>query len=227
MRIFLASAALAAGISMPTTAGSQNLFADFRTGDFSNASGKNSVESIVAGTGFTVSAFAKEGEDIVSRSLYQDAVDGLGILGGENDEIDATEFLNIEFENTIGLSALIFSDLFVEDNAGPWGENVEVVLNGTQTVQANVMTGLTEGFTLPNGGTLNAANGEAALTFDDILPVNSIQVRAPMTGSNNDFSLIGFVDPPLDIPAPAPMGLALAAFGVLMWQRRLPRAAAA
>ena len=52
--------------------------------------------------------------------LYQDSIDGLGIRGGEHDEIDITEYLRIQFSTPLNLHGFGVNDLFgAPDGGGP------------------------------------------------------------------------------------------------------------
>ncbi|MFZ5608229.1 MAG: PEP-CTERM sorting domain-containing protein [Pseudomonadota bacterium] len=174
---------------------------DFRSPGFAAADGKSSFSTVVDGISFTIEA----GSDNGAAIFWWDATDGLGVRGGEEDEIDVGEFIRIVFDTTIGLSEVFFSDLF----AGETGYD-EV---GAYRIDGGLGIEFSAAGLLAN----NAANGEYVLLLDKIVPVNTLTFYVPYGAGRNDFSLLGFTDPPLpittqdqdgiDIPEPATIGL--------------------
>ena len=175
---------------------------DFRSQEFAGADQQHSYTSAVDGVAFTVSAWRDDGAGgLTAANLWWDGIDGLGIRGGEEDEIDVGEYLIIDFASLIGISHLFFSDLFADETSQgqTFSEALQVTTDfGYSSIAtADLLTG--------NWG--NAANGEAMLALDKTIPVR----RLTLTGSGvfglQDFSLLGFTDPVIDgmreIPVPA------------------------
>ncbi len=171
---------------------------DFRSSAFAGADQQHSFTSMVGGVSFTVSAWRDDGSGgLAAANLWWDGIDGLGIRGGEEDEIDVGEYLVIDFASLIGISHLFFSDLFANETSRgqTFSEALQVSTDfGYSSIAtADLITG--------NWG--DAANGEGVLALDKTIPVR----RLTLTGSGvfglQDFSLLGFTDPIVDIPEPA------------------------
>ena len=86
---------------------------DFRSDSFSSADNQHSISGEVDGVGFTVSAYRLNDVDEMEEALlWWDALDGLGIRGGgQDDEIDFDERLVITFDTVIGLSILVVKSM--------------------------------------------------------------------------------------------------------------------
>lgn len=83
---------------------------DFRSSDWSGA---NYDHSFSFG-GVTATAFSSKKKDNIAK-LYKSSSDGLGIRGGENDEIDSWEWLVIDFDSPTFVTDIWISDLFIEN----------------------------------------------------------------------------------------------------------------
>src|SRR5262245_12492057 len=108
---------LVAGIGLfIVTAASPAFAADinFRSSAFSGANGKSSFEYTASdGVKLTISAAPAP-----KAKLYQDSQDGFGVdskYGYEKDEIEALETLTISFSETVLITDVFLSDLFIED----------------------------------------------------------------------------------------------------------------
>ena len=187
---------------------------DFRSDSFSSADNQHSVSGEVEGVGFIVSAYRlNDAGEMEEALLWWDARDGLGVRGGEEDEIDGNERLIITFDTVIGLSELFFSDLFAGENT----MGIIVDEAGTAALDSGVMIDFSADELLGTDG--NKANGEHVLSLSKVEPVLSITLSAG--GLGHDFSVIGFTDPPLtstSIPVPGMstifvLGLLLLAVG--------------
>lgn len=163
-----------------------DLFIDFRLSGWGSA---NNQPTFTLG-GVTATALPSGSE------LYQDTTDGLGILGGEPDEVDLDEQLQISFANPpapIYLTGVWLTDLFQPDDGGGLGESGEVVFSGTG-----------ESFTFAGHHPENVDNGEFYLSFgksllvtiNDFFTFNTIESEI-----NNDFSVAGFTGSEVPVPA--------------------------
>lgn len=172
---------------------------DFRDQRFAAANRQTSFSTVMDGIAFTITAETASGGN---ATLWWDRKDGLGIRQNyEKDEIEGTERLRLSFANTIGISEIYISDLFVERGYSETG-SYQIDNSPAVTFDALSLLG-TDG---------NKRNGEHLITIDPVLPANEILFFAPgrINGQNHEFSLLGFTDPPLANPEPA----ALAIFGV-------------
>lgn len=160
---------------------------DFRSGAFASANNQssfrytNTINDI--DYDFTVRAQGGAGR------LWWDNNDGLGIRGGEHDEISAGQTLRIDFHNQAPLSQLFFSDLFAGESAGGrrYNERGMVTLNGSD--RRSFTAGLAE----HRWG--DAANGEAILELLDIPKVDYLELTVGDDQSWHEFSLLGLTDP--------------------------------
>lgn len=115
--------------------------------------------------------------------LYQDSVDGLGVLGHqEPDEIDQEEFLTITFDFDVLLNSISISDLFnVAGDGTPGGELgfLSLWLDGAELLGSplNLLGSLSE-----------PTNGEQTIMVGD-LKVDSIKFYT--AAANDDFSVAG------------------------------------
>ena len=194
---------------------------DFRSGSFSSGNNQHSVSGEVDGVGFTVSAYRlNDVGEMEEALLWWDALDGLGIRGGEEDEIDGDERLVITFDTVVGLSDLFFSDLFSGEST------MGTILDeaGTAVLDSSVTIDFSADQLLGTDG--DKANGEHALSLSKVEPVLSITLSA--SGLGHEFSLVGFTDPPLtttSIPVPGMstifmLGLLLLAVGAAFGRPR-------
>ncbi|MFZ5572391.1 MAG: PEP-CTERM sorting domain-containing protein [Thermodesulfobacteriota bacterium] len=154
--------------------------------DFRNMSwaGANGQASYSVGP---VTAVAGPGED----TLYQDGVDGLGILGGEPDEINAGEILAIVFNTPLPLSGVWITDLF----AGPDGGNGE-------TGQVTVFnTGAGPSIFPFWGNNADQGNGEIFVDFGGNILLDGAIFEITGEQTNNEFSVAGFTVAPVPEPA--------------------------
>lgn len=103
----------------------------------------------------TLSAFRQtDTGEVAPATLYWDPIDGIGILGGgQNDEIDFDETLIVRFDRTTSISGIWLSDLFeAETNrygtkatAGSDGEVAQVEFLRSGASQAQVIVNAEEG----------------------------------------------------------------------------------
>lgn len=199
---FLVAGAGAAFAAMTAQAAPLDPQVDFRDALFSAANRQSSFSATIDGISFTVSAFrdsANGGQE--AAELWWDEIDGLGVWGIEDDEIDAGQYIVIDFAQTIGLSHLFFADLFDNET---WNG-----LTYSETVRFFTDFGLDLTLTAADlaGSGGDAANGEAVAALDKIQPVNRLTITVPkgLAGRQN-FAVLGFTDPPLAataIPVPA------------------------
>jgi len=195
---------------------------DFRSGDFSGADGQHSFgfnfdDPAGMPVNATISAFRDGDGEEAAANLWWDSMDGFGVRGQENDEVDSTEFIRLEFSKTIGLSHIFFADLFSGETHGgrTYNEAGAYQTDGGLIVEfdANQLAGT---FGTPG-------NGEAALILDKTIPVNSLTLRGAGELGYDDFAVLGFTDPVHDVPEPgilALFGTGLIGLGVVGWRRR-------
>jgi len=196
--LFMCNAALATIIP-------PNLAVDFRTAPWSGAYGNTSwtVGSVTA----TASYPDK------TATLYQDSIDGMGILtpGYERDEIDTQELLTVTFGSSAQFTGVWITDLFKRTDGGV-GERGEVCINsGASCFQFD-------------GNYSDQGNGEQFVAFAggaSIAVADAVfRVRNDIDGvnpNNNEFSVAGFV------PEPGPLallGISLVALGVSSMRRK-------
>jgi len=191
---------------------------DFRDSLFADAFGKNNFSAEIDGIGFTVRAWRETSDGVREEAaLWWDEADGLGILGTEDDELDAGEILEIDFDGTIGLSHLFVADLFDQEK---WNGLVY-----SESGRLFTDSGFELLFSASElaGSWGDVLNGEAVLTLEKTIPVSQLFLTVPSSavGSQN-FAVLGFIDPPLPrVPAPAGAGLMLAGLVMLGLVRRL------
>jgi len=160
---------------------------DFRSSDFSQYDRQSSFHfaETVNNIDYDFTVSAQGG----NSSLWWDAQDGLGIRGGEHDEISAGQTLRIDFNNPAPLSRLFFSDLFANETTGgsTYDERGSVRLNG-QDVRS-----FTAGLDEHLWG--DAGNGEAILELLDIPVVDTLELYVDGGQWLHEFSLLGLTDP--------------------------------
>lgn len=176
---------------------------DFRDAAWAPASGLHSyaVGSVTA-TALPSTPFP--------RLLYQDGIDGLGILGGEMDEIDLMELLRVDIVGGKLLTGAWITDLFGTPDGG-CGEFGRLVINDTQMFSFD-------------GNFSDQANGEFFVSFGGEITVTKAvffvdNLRPGCDPANNDFSVAGFTTHPSDTPdtptVPEPTTLLLLGGGLL------------
>lgn len=146
--------------------------------------------------------------------LYQDSTDGLGIRGGEPDEIDRLESLEILFNTPYVLRDVAITDLFASNDGNQArGEEGYVHLYGGNG-------SFLQSFTF-FGNDSDQANGEQLVDFGQSLIV-SRAVFSARNLSNNEFSVAGFAKA-APVPEPATMllfGVGLAGLAGLARRRK-------
>jgi hypothetical protein len=180
-----------------------NWAVDFRTAAWSSADGQ-ATHTV---SGITASALPG------GKVLYQDSNDGLGIKGGENDEVDRAEQLEVSFGSGLMVTGVWITDLFLSADGGLDGENGEVELNIVAAAdQTFSFTGV-----FPQG----TGNGELYVPFGTSLNVQTATFNAlPFNqGSTGDeFSVAGFTA----VPEPGTLILfALGIFGFIFRRKLL------
>lgn len=129
--------------------------------------------------------------------LYQDTTDGLGIKGGEPDEIDRLESLVIFFNTPYVLRNVAITDLFrSNDGNQALGEEGYVSLYGTDDALLQTFTFF--------GNDSDQANGEQLVDFGQSFVVSRAVFSALVDISNNEFSVAGFANA-APVPEPATM----------------------
>ena len=193
--LFLAAASSIANTASATVI-PPRLDIDFRTAAWSGANNQHTFSS------GGVTAVAQPDDS----KLWQDSVDGLGIRGGEIDEIDNREVLKIRLDTPMALLGVWITDLFLPADGGGVGESGRLML------QFSDMTSTTINFTANDAGQDNG-NGELFVNFASNKAVRGIGFQEYPDRSNNEFSVAGFVK---KVPEPgtlALLGLGLLGFG--------------
>lgn len=176
---------------------------DFRDAAWAPANG---LHSYTVG-GVTATALPSQP---MARLLYQDGIDGLGILGGEMDEIDLMELLRVDIVGGKLLTGAWITDLFGTPDGG-CGEFGRLFINDTQMFAFD-------------GNFSDQANGEYFMSFGGEINVTKAvffvdNMRPGCDPTNNDFSVAGFTARPADTPdtptVPEPATLLLLGGGLL------------
>ncbi len=128
----------------------------------------------------------------VVGNLFQDSTDGLGVLGGEDDEINVGESLTFTISGGFNMTGVWLTDLFAWYD--PSGENFRadefgyLILNGTTRFDFVAIDQYT------------GSNGNFFVDFGTSFLVNSIQFFAGNGDPRNEYSVAGFVGSPVPIP---------------------------
>jgi hypothetical protein len=180
---------------------------DFTDSVWSGAHGQNNYTVNLPLFGFDLTVSANG-----NRNLYWDAQDGIGILGGEGDEVDRQERLTISFSQSVSLLDFGLTDLF---NERGYRERGFYNLDG----------GPTQSFLANPSQNQNNSNGILVVSTGGA-QVNSFQLWAlnPVPkGQHHDFSLGNLNTAPGASATPEPASLALLASALgagLIWRRR-------
>lgn len=175
---------------------------DFRAGDWDDANTENSFTF----DGLTATAIGGDG------GLWQDSTDGLGIRGGEDDEIDGAEILkltfDIDFYDSHGaITGVWLTDLFRAPDGLNFGETGIVTIWG---VGGDVILGMFSFHQFDPTG-----NGEFYVDFGGAFDIFRMEFRgAGENGyglSGSEYSVAG-----LTTSVPEPGTLALFGVGLLM-----------
>jgi len=159
---------------------------DFRSSDWSSLGSTPYAHSYSVGI---VTATALPGDNV----LYWDSTDGLGVRGGEEDEIDNLEQLQIDFDGGKYLSGVWITDLFKADDGGADGER------GHYALDLMIGDDVTDSFT--GIYDLGTENGELYVDFGGVQSVKSVVFQAIGLGTGDEFSVAGFTAAPVPEPA--------------------------
>ena len=180
MKRFLLLVVLSFVISFTTTAGATiiptDLAIDFRTWAGADGQSSYSIGNVTA-TPFPA-----------NHTLYQDSTDGLGVKGGEVDEIDTLESLQILIDGGMNLTGVWITDLFDAPDGG----------NG-ETGSVNINNSLIFSF---DGNNSDQGNGEIWIGFGSVINITEALFTVD-NRTNNEYSVAGFTGAP--VPEPATM----------------------
>ena len=196
------TAAMVALLASSASVSATTLEVDFRTW-----TGADNQSSFTVGN---VTATASGG----AGTLYQDGTDGLGVRGGETDEVDRLEQLLIDWDGILNVTGVYITDLFPSPD-GPLGIG-EV---------GSVTLGLANGGTQQVvfwGGNSTGPNGEQYVGFGNgILATDMTFAAFPRINwdLNNEFSVAGFNA--TAVPSPTPLALiGIASLALVVVRRR-------
>ena len=194
---------LAAGVlflfagNVPATIIPDNLAIDFRSTEWGYA-----VEQPFYTVGKVTATAYKENQEL--GKLYQNNVDGLGVLSGEPDEINYPEWLGVSIQSEMLLTGVWITDLFDYDENNS-GENFGAAEYGYLVLNNDTTT--TINFCAYAGQYLGESNGELWVSFGGLMPVSSIDFYpggSEITPNfKNEYSVAGFTGEP--VPEPATM----------------------
>lgn len=209
---------------------------DFRTSDWSSANNASSfiLQDVNKNTVGEDDGYFDIWVTPNRNTLWQSWDDGFGVRGGEEDEIDGTETLKIEFfeansstlHYSVPLYGVYLTDLFDNTNDGdtPYDE--------TAKVQIELSNGLLLDYLFSSDNDLKANpnnNGEYYGAFgtasDPTYLVNSVLFQSSGNYPTNDeYSVAGFRAwpvTPIPLPAALPLyGTGLAIMGLIGWRKR-------
>ena len=173
-----------------------NLAIDFRDDVWNGAEGESSYTvGNVTATAYKNSGYGE---------LYQDNLDGLGVLSGEPDEINHPEWLGVSIQSEMLLTGVWITDLFDYDENNS-GENFGAAEYGYLVLNNDTTT--TINFCAYAGQYLGESNGELWVSFGGLMPVSSIDFYpggSEITPNfKNEYSVAGFTGEP--VPEPATM----------------------
>ena len=172
-----------------------DLYIDFRSDAWSAANYNTEITVY----GVTVSS--------APDRMWWDDRDGIGIRGGEKDEIDGQEGLNVDFGVAgMWLTGVWITDLFEANDGGADGEDGAVTL----TLLDGVLLVLEF-----NGNISDQVNGEQYVDFGGPMLVFNAWFYA-MDGDGNEFSVAGFTGTGTGVGVPEPGTLALLGSGLLL-----------
>lgn len=253
--IFFAAAVLAGGVafsgsagatvvdilydpsdSSPTPIGSRPIQIDFRTSDWNAANNASSFKllNVNKSTVGEDTGFFDIWVTPNTNTIWKSSDDGLGVRGGEDDEIQGTENLRVDFYEAgsttqhyaVPLFGVYLTDLFDYRNDGDNGRsekaNVELTLSDLST-QNYTFSSENDLYGNQNNGEYYGAFGTA---LDPAYLVYSVlfESSGETTTTNDEFSVAGFRAWPVTvIPLPAALplyGTGLALMGFVGWRKR-------
>jgi hypothetical protein len=158
-----------------------SLTLDFRTAVWAPANNRSS---------YTVGNVTATAVQPCRSLLWQDAVDGLGIRGGEQDEINRQEILKIDIAGGMNLAGIWITDIF--KRANPPLDPTEGGSDGIETGSVLVNGSMRFDFAGYWDEQLN--NGELYVSFGQILNVTTLRFWSSCE-ANDDYSVAGAVVP--------------------------------
>jgi hypothetical protein len=197
LKVFLLCSVLITGVILFDGAASAtsipaDLAIDFRTEAWASANGEQEYKV----GNVTVRSYDASNSYNWTAQIYQDTVDGLGVLGGEHDEIDGFEFIWVHIDGGMALNGVWITDLFdVPDGAGSGEEG--------QMLFTELGGGLH--YYSFSGKDADPGNGEIWVSFGgEFWVTNAFFGSKPWPGCvDNEFSVAGFTGAP--VPEPATM----------------------
>ena len=161
-----------------------DLAIDFRTDAWQGTDDAHGQHSFTVGN---VTATAISGDNLL---FANDSADGLGVQGGEYDEINSGESLKIDIAEGAYISGVWITDLF-DSPDGVDGEEGRVTLTTT-------VGDMSFDF---YGNLADQANGEYYVDFGGSFFVSKALFGTIGETSNNEFSVAGFSAAPVPEPA--------------------------